>query len=347
MPGKNRLVRRASLAAAALALVVAVLLGQVLSVHASGCQPVPLKVWPYRIVLDVAPTAKPGESLTYRVDYGREDERSTEPFGFVFEWTEGASFESARFLEGPEGVPVRQGANLVRWEFGGRPQSGAMEIVLKIDDDLSGDIAASAKYHRPGMPSAGSCPFQRTEVSENPPQRNREFEWMQHQVILSGPETAYSGDVAEYRIAYERTRSTGVPLGGLVFNWPEEAASLVSTDPQTKLSAMGPGAMDLGVGNAESGSIVVRLQIKRDFAGCLGVGWYLRGTSIMRQIGSVDYVQTEVVARPDAGDLPSAGEGARPEASKTVRIALALLVLVGLSLVAASAFLIRCRRRGH
>jgi hypothetical protein len=156
------------------------------------------------------------------------------------------------------------------------------------------------------MPANGSAEFQRMEVSENPPERSREFAWMQHMVILSGPQMAYSGDVVEYRIDYERTRSTGVPLGGLVLAWPEEAASLISTEPRTTLTPMGPGYMDLGIGNAESGSIAVRLQIRPDFTGCLGVGWYLRGTGIMHQIGSVTHVETDVVARTEA--LPGAGD---------------------------------------
>ena len=263
------------------------------SAHADECRPYDLRIWPYRIVLDAPPTAKPGESLTYRIDYGRENRASVEPFGFVFQWSEGATLRSARVLEGPDGVAVKQDANLVRWEFPGRPEAGAMEVVLEVNDDFSGEIAVSTMYHRPGMPPDGFAGFQRTEVSENPPERSREFAWMQHMVILSGPETAYSGDVVEYRLDYERTRSTGVPLG-VEFAWPQEAASLISQE---------------SVGDKDSGTVVLKLRIKPDFTGCLGVGWWMRGTSIMRQIGSVTHVDTEVVAPPDAAALPRAGDG--------------------------------------
>jgi hypothetical protein len=166
-----------------------------------------------------------------------------------------------------------------------------------------------------------------------------------YRLVLSGPAEASSASDATYRVEYQRVNANvGGP--GFVFNWPSDAASLVSSSVTAGsagvMSEMGPGAIswDFSSDVGDSGVVQIVLHIDSTFRGQLKTGIYVRGTGIALPEASVDSVLTQV-----AGSRGLANTGGGPDSGTGDAVpGLPVLLLGGMALLGASAVLLRSRR---
>lgn len=101
----------------------------------------PVEQWPYRMVVSGPATARAGSEVTYRVEYTLIDPDAIESPAFVFNWPyQGVELVSSHVVDGPDGVMGMQTERSVRWDFSQVIQSGAVEVVLELGPDASGDI---------------------------------------------------------------------------------------------------------------------------------------------------------------------------------------------------------------
>lgn len=164
-----------------------------------------------------------------------------------------------------------------------------------------------------------------------------------YRLVLSGPAEASSASDATYRVEYQRVNANvGGP--GFVFNWPSDAASLVSSSVVAGsagvMSEMGPGAISWDSDVGDSGVVQIVLHIDSTFLGQLKTGIYVRGTGIALPEGSVDSVITQV-----AGSRGLANTGGGPDSGTGDAVpGLPVLLLGGMALLGTSAVLLRSRR---
>ena len=159
---------------------------------------------------------------------------------------------------------------------------------------------------------------------------------------VSGPPSAQPGSEVTYRVEYERANVEsviGVPA--FVFNWPDKAASFVSSRVVAgPAGVMAPPMRDSVRWDysqpVQSGAVEVTLRIAPGFTGSLIVGIDVLGTGLVLPEGSTEAFTTEVTAAPAAAQLPSTGTGHGGATDPPLTLAL-LLALGGAVAVAGGA----------
>lgn len=93
---------------------------------------------PYRLVMTGPKDARPGEEVTYRVDFACLSPGATQcPISMVLTWTPGAV---TLVSVGPPEFEFRVAAGQVRWDIRAPQPTGTVEVVFSILEDFTGEL---------------------------------------------------------------------------------------------------------------------------------------------------------------------------------------------------------------